>query len=54
MKILKTAGLILLGLFLLKLFFFGLGLVHLAFFVVKMAVIVAIIALVAKALGLWK
>lgn len=54
MKILKIAGVTLLGLMMLKVLFFGLGIIHLAFVAIKLSILIGIIYLIAKALGIWK
>ena len=48
MKILKIAGLTLVGLMMLKVLFFGLGIIHLAFVAIKLAILVGIIYVIAK------
>lgn len=54
MRILKIAGLILFGLIMLKILFFGLGILHLAFVAIKLAILIGLIYLIAKALGFGK
>jgi hypothetical protein len=54
MKILKVIGLILISLIVLKILFFGLGILHLAFVAIKLAILLGLIYIIAKALGFWK
>ena len=54
MKALKLVGLVLIGLVMMKVLFFGLGLLGLVFWAIKIALFAGIIYLIAKTLGFGK